>query len=103
MVTGIVEADVESVALEWLVELDWRVAHGPEIAPDAAPLKRSDYTSVVLTASLRDALAWLNPDLLGEALDETVRRLMRPAGGVIGGPQPDVPWHAGERCDRAIP
>ncbi|MDE0267456.1 MAG: type I restriction endonuclease subunit R [Acidimicrobiaceae bacterium] len=79
----IVEADVEDVTLDWLDELGWRIVHGPEVAPDTASLERSDYASVVLAASLRDALARLNPDLPGEALDDTSRRLTRLTGATL--------------------
>ena len=35
------EADVEQAALAWLSGLGWGVAHGPDIAPDAAGAERS--------------------------------------------------------------
>ena len=37
------EADVEQAALEWLAVAGWSVAHGPDIAPDAAAAERGDY------------------------------------------------------------
>ena len=41
--TTITEADVEAAALAWLADLDWRVVHGPDIAPDAPGAERADY------------------------------------------------------------
>ena len=59
--TTLTEADVEQAALAWLDGLGWRVAHGPDIAPDTPNAERSDYSEVVLERRLRDALARLNP------------------------------------------
>ena len=33
--TTFTESEVEAAALEWLENLGWRVAHGPNIAPHA--------------------------------------------------------------------
>ena len=35
--TTFTEADVEAAALEWLANLGWGVARGPDISPDIAP------------------------------------------------------------------
>jgi type I restriction enzyme R subunit len=74
------ESDIESAALAWLSGLGWRVAHGPEIAPDTLLAERRDYGEVVLAQRLRDALARLNPDLPAEALEDAFRKLTRPEG-----------------------
>ena len=42
--TSFTESEVEAAALEWLGALGWNVAHGPDIAPDAAGSERFDYT-----------------------------------------------------------
>ena len=73
--TTITESDVEQVALDWLTDLSWRVAHGPDIAPDTFKAERSDYGQVVLERRLRDALAKLNPALPADALDDGYRKL----------------------------
>ena len=64
-------------------ELGWGVAHGPEINPESAPRERDDYGAVVLAASLREALARLNPELPLEALGHAARRLNRPEGSML--------------------
>ncbi len=51
------ESTVEQAALAWLESLDWRVAHGPDIAPDTTGAERTDYGEVLLARRLRDALA----------------------------------------------
>ena len=77
------ESEVEAAALEWLETLGWSIAHGPDIAPDTPGSERADYGTVVLERLLRDALARLNPDLPGTALDDAFRRLVRPEGATL--------------------
>ena len=35
------ESVVEAAALDWLRELGWQVAHGPDIAPDTTGAERA--------------------------------------------------------------
>ena len=77
------ESDVEQAALAWLESLGWHVAHGPDVAPEAAGAERADYGRVVLEQRLRDALARLNPDLPAEALDDAFRKLTQPDGVIL--------------------
>ena len=81
--TTLTEADVEDAALEWLADLGWQTAHGPDIAPGAPGEERADYSVVVLERRLRDALARLNPDLPVAALDDAFRKLTRPEGSTL--------------------
>ena len=77
---GVAESVVEQAALAWLEGLDWRIAHGPDIAPDTPGAERVDYGEVVLAQRLRDALARLNPDLPVTTLEDAFRKLIRPKG-----------------------
>ena len=77
------ESVVEDAALDWLAGCGWRVARGPDIAPDAPGAERADYGAVVLEGRLRGALERLNPDLPAEALDDTFRKLTRPEGATV--------------------
>ena len=81
--TTLTEADVEQAALEWLRDLGWQLAHGPDIAPETSAAERDDYGQVVLERRLRDALADLNPSLPTDALDDAVRKLTRPEGSAL--------------------
>ena len=81
--TTLTESDVEQVALEWLANVGWKVAHGPEIAPDSLDAERTDYGEVVLAKRLRDALAELNRHLPAEALGDAFRKLTRPEGATL--------------------
>ena len=83
LVTTLTEADVEQAALDWLVSLGWRVAHGRDIAPDTPDAERFDYGQVVLERRLRDALAALNPGLPASVMDYAFRRLTRPEGSTL--------------------
>ena len=74
------ESDVEEAALEWLQELAWGVAHGPDISPNGSDPERGGYDQVVLGRRLGDALARLNPALPFAARDDALRRLTRPEG-----------------------
>ena len=74
------ESVVEDAALAWLESIGWRIAHGPEIAPDMPLAERRDFGQVVLAQRLRDALARFNPDLPTEALEDAFRKLTRPEG-----------------------
>ena len=85
---GLKEAEVEQAAVEWLADLGWRVAHGPDIAPESPGAERADYGQMVLERRLRDALAVLNPSLPIDALEDALRKLTRP-GHPDGSPECD--------------
>jgi type I restriction enzyme R subunit len=72
------ESHVEQAALAWLEALGWRVAYGPDIAPDTPGAERRDYGEVLLAQRLREALARLNPGMPYEALEDAFRKLTRP-------------------------
>ena len=50
---GVTESVIEQAALAWLESLAWRIAHGPDIAPDTPNAERTDYGQVVLEQRLR--------------------------------------------------
>ena len=81
--TTLHESDVEDAALEWLGELGWQIAHGPDIAPDTPASERDDYGQVVLERRLSDALGELNPTLPASAIDDAYRKLTRPEGATL--------------------
>ena len=81
--TTITEAEVEQAALDWLSALDWKVAHGPDIAPGMPNAERTDYGQVVLERRVQDSLAELNLSLPTSALDDAYRKLTRPEGSTL--------------------
>ena len=81
--TAFNESTVEAATLAWLAEIGWHTAHGPDIAPDTPDAERVDYAQVVLEGRLRSALARLNPELTGEALEDAFRKLTLPEGAIL--------------------
>jgi len=80
--TGMNEDTLEQTTLEWLENLGYEIAYGPDIAFDGqAPERDADanYTDVVLLGRLRSALECINPALPADAIDEAVRKVTRPA------------------------
>jgi hypothetical protein len=71
------ESIVEEAALAWFGELGYSVVAGPQIAPGEPAAERASYEQVVLEGRLREALARLNPEVPGDALDEAYRKLTR--------------------------
>ena len=51
--TSLTEAEVEQAALNWLADIGWRVAYGPDIGPRTPRAEREDCGQVVLAR--RDA------------------------------------------------
>ena len=72
------ESVIEQVALAWLESLGYQVLSGLEIAPGEPAAERDNYGQVVLEYRLRQALAWLNPQVPTDALEEAFRKLTRP-------------------------
>ena len=81
--TTLAEADVEAAALSWLSGLGWRVARGPDIAPDTPGAERADFTQVVLEERLRGALLNLNLNIPASALETGLRSLVNPDGPIL--------------------
>jgi len=80
---GVTESVVEQAALAWLESIGWQVVGGADIAPNEAGAERDNYGQVILEPRLRDALARLNPRLPAEALDDALRKLLRPEGAEL--------------------
>ena len=76
--TSFTESTVEDAALSWLETLGWRVAHGPDIAPDTPGGERSDYGPAVLERRLRVLRCLETNDSAVQVLgDEILRAIVR--------------------------
>ena len=71
------ESTVESAALEYLRELGYSTAFGPEIAPDSEQSERHSYDSIYLLGRLRQSIIHFNPAASNESVEETIKRLWR--------------------------
>ncbi|HEY0084453.1 MAG TPA: type I restriction endonuclease subunit R, partial [Allosphingosinicella sp.] len=71
----IAESHVEEAALEWLAEIGYATASGPEIGPDSASPERESYGDVLLAGRLRAAIARLNPSLSADAQADVLAKI----------------------------
>jgi len=69
---------LEQACLEWLQELGWQIAHGPDLSPGGSFCERDDYRQVVLLGRLRSALERINPEMPPAAIEEAVRKITIP-------------------------
>ena len=69
------ESVVEEAALNWLEELGYETASGPDIAPEGLFAERSGYDDVILARRVQEAIARLNPALPAEAQEEAFRQV----------------------------
>ena len=80
---GASEATVEEAALDWLRDIGWSTAYGPDIAPGAEAAERDDYADAFLPRRLRGAIERLNPNLPGTAREDACRALTRAEGATL--------------------
>jgi type I restriction enzyme R subunit len=66
------ESIVEEATLEWLSQLKYDIASGPDIIDSD---RQGDYSQVIFTDRLRDALQRLNPKIPASALEEAFRKV----------------------------
>jgi type I restriction enzyme R subunit len=71
-----IESHVEAAMLSWLTELDYATAYGPDVEPEKLAAERDDFSEVVLSRRLRSALARINPQLPGTALDDAMKKVL---------------------------
>jgi type I restriction enzyme R subunit len=72
---GITESVIEEAALNWLEELGYQIASGPNIAPGELFAERSSYDEVILVERLQEAIGRLNPLLPQEAQEDAFRKV----------------------------
>jgi type I restriction enzyme R subunit len=73
------ESTIEQAAIDWLTDLGYDYAFGPEIACDGYIPERGDYQEPLLIGRLRDAIARINHDLPALAQEEALRKITRPS------------------------
>jgi type I restriction enzyme R subunit len=74
--TKYVESSLEKAALDWLEELGYGLAFGPDISPEGEKAERNSYDEVVLKDRLKKAIDKLNPKVPAEAKEEAFRKVI---------------------------
>jgi len=69
------ESIIEQATIDWLKDLGYAYAFGPEIAFDGERPERSDYQETLLPGCLQDAIARINDDLPAQAQEEALRKI----------------------------
>ena len=73
------EDNLESATLEWLKELGYSVAFGPDIAFDGESPERSEkenYKDIILAGRLKNAITKINPDIPAEARQDAFDKVL---------------------------
>jgi type I restriction enzyme R subunit len=76
-VTALNESTVELAALEYLRQLGYSTAFGPDIAPDGDHSERTSYGHVYLYDRMREAVRRINVAIDAVMVDEAIKRLER--------------------------
>jgi type I restriction enzyme R subunit len=75
--THFTESTIEQAAIDWLKDLGYSYAFGPEIAFDGETPERGDYQEALLLRRLQDSIARINNDLPAQAQEEALRKITR--------------------------
>ncbi len=73
------ESDLENATLEWLEELGFSIAFGPDLAPDGEHPEREAFRDIVLVDRLRSAVAQFNPTIPHVAQEEAIKKVINVA------------------------
>lgn len=73
----ITENIIEESAIEILQSQGWEYANGKEISPEGLFCERENYSQIVLTNRLRNALAKINPKIPLDAQEAAVQKVLR--------------------------
>ena len=71
------ESTVELAAIEYLRQLGYSTAFGPDIAPDGVEPERTSYAQAYLTDRLHEAMLRINPGFAPSVVDDAIKRLFR--------------------------
>ena len=70
------EDQLEQETLQWLTDIGWQHAYGPDMAPDGAAPDRDSYRQVLLVGRLRRAVAALNPGVPAAAREDAIGQVL---------------------------
>ncbi|MBL3645520.1 type I restriction endonuclease subunit R [Bacillus sp. RHFB] len=72
------EDELEHATLDWLEELGYEIANGPDLANDGVSPERSNYGTVYLEVRLIDALSRINKGVKIADIEEAIRKITVP-------------------------
>lgn len=75
--SGLTENTLEKTAIDWFLSMGWLTAFGPDLSPDSPDCERRDYSHVVLSGRLQNALESINPNIPSDSIDEAVKKIIR--------------------------
>ncbi|MEM0542607.1 type I restriction endonuclease subunit R [Flavobacterium sp. j3] len=73
----ITEDKIETFALEVLQSMGWEYVHGLMLAPGAEQAERESFEQIVLVERLRKSVAVLNPNILHDAQEQAIQKVLR--------------------------
>jgi type I restriction enzyme R subunit len=77
--TNYKEDNLENATLEWLKDIGYSVAFGPDIAFDGATPERKEetrYSDIILKGRLEETILKINPDIPEEAREEALAKVL---------------------------
>ncbi|SDK32464.1 type I restriction endonuclease [Lacicoccus qingdaonensis] len=69
------EDDLEHLSMEWLEELGYEIRHGNDISHVGVASERDHYEDIILDQRLGAALRKINPDVVGEAIQQAIHMI----------------------------
>lgn len=72
------ESHLEEATLEWFEELGYEIVFTPDIAPEGEYPEREDYSEVILSERLKEALIRINPKLPSDVIEDAFRQIIIP-------------------------
>ena len=73
----ITENIIEESAIEALKSHGWEYANGKEISPEGLFCERENFSQIILTDRLRNAIVKLNPQIPADAQEAAVQKILR--------------------------
>lgn len=71
-----IESHLEEAVLEWFGELGYQIINGPEIDPQSEKPERRDFSEVILSERLKNAVSKINPEIPEEAQEEAIKKVL---------------------------
>lgn len=70
------ENDLENATLEWFREIGYQIANGIDIDPESENPERKDFSEVILSERLHEAIERINPNIPKQAQEEALKKIL---------------------------